>query len=84
MIGFHSVIESPEPVSLVIPPNNTCMIIIPTPINNQIATGRDERREWSLFILGAKVVNSLFPFTIHGREQKLHAFELKLKAPQSV
>jgi hypothetical protein len=39
-MGFHSVIESPEPVSLVIPPNKTCTMIIPTPANNQMATAR--------------------------------------------
>src|SRR3954470_20150714 len=38
MIGFHSVMESPEPVGLVIPPNNTWMMSIATPRKIQFAT----------------------------------------------
>jgi hypothetical protein len=45
MTGFHSVIESPDPVSRVIPPNKTCTISITIPISNQIATGRDDFSE---------------------------------------
>ena len=43
MTGFHSVIDRPDPVNLVMPPSNTWMIIINTPISNQIATGLEER-----------------------------------------
>src|SRR5215217_1412176 len=39
-VGCHSVMESPEPVSRVMPPSTICTIIINTPTNNQIATGR--------------------------------------------
>lgn len=60
MIGFHSVMESPEPVSLVIPPNKTWIIIIPTPINNQVATGRREGCERPVFIMAAKVAQQTF------------------------
>jgi hypothetical protein len=57
MIGFHSVIESPEPVNRVIPPSNTCMIIIKTPINSQMATALEERVGCNgVVITGAKVV----------------------------
>jgi hypothetical protein len=42
VIGFHSVIDKPDSVSLVIPPRSTCIIIIPTPINNQTAIGFEE------------------------------------------
>ena len=42
MIGFHSVMERPDPVSLVIPPSNTWIMIITTPVNNQIATGLED------------------------------------------
>ena len=37
-IGFHSVIDKPEPVSLVIPPSNTWIMSIPTPKKIQLAT----------------------------------------------
>jgi hypothetical protein len=37
--GFHSVIDRPDPVSLVIPPNRTWIMIMATPINSQMATG---------------------------------------------
>src|SRR4029078_1111163 len=52
MIGFHSVIERPEPVNRVIPPSKICMMIIKTPISNQIATGREERVR--LFLIAAQ------------------------------
>src|SRR6185295_4269403 len=41
--GFHSVMESPEPVSRVIPPRITCTMIMPTPVSSQMATGFEER-----------------------------------------
>jgi hypothetical protein len=43
MMGFHSVIDNPDPVSRVTPPNNICMIIIATPAISHIATGLEER-----------------------------------------
>src|SRR5687768_17071533 len=42
MIGFHSVMERPEPVSRVIPPSRTWIMIMPTPTNNQMATGLED------------------------------------------
>jgi len=55
MIGFHSVMESPEPVSRVIPPNKTCMMSIAIPINNQAATGRADVLEKSSFMQPPKL-----------------------------
>jgi len=57
MIGFHSVIDRPEPVKRVIPPSNTCIIIMKIPTSNQVATGLDDRSICNLFVIaGAKVV----------------------------
>jgi hypothetical protein len=50
MIGRHSVMDNPEPVSRVIPPNKTCTISITIPINSQAAKGRDDFFENSFFI----------------------------------
>ena len=38
VIGFHSVIDSPDSVRRVTPPKSTCIIIINTPDNSQIPT----------------------------------------------
>lgn len=43
VITSHSVIDNPLPVSRVIPPNAICITVIPTPINNQVATSFEER-----------------------------------------
>ena len=52
IIGSHSVIESPEPVNLVMPPSNTCTINMPTPINNHLAIMR--------FCFSALIIFSLY------------------------
>ena len=39
-MGFHSVMERPESVSRVMPPRMTWTMIMNTPINSQMATGR--------------------------------------------
>ena len=49
-MGFHSVIESPDSVRRVMPPNNTCIIIMPTPVSSQIPTALPEFPEIELFI----------------------------------
>ena len=54
--GFHSVIERPEPVNRVIPPNNTWIMIIPTPTKSQLATG-----ERLIFLIPTKVKGEFHP-----------------------
>ena len=54
-IGFHSVMDSPEPVSLVIPPSNIWIINMARPISNQIATGREDGCKNFSCMVAAKV-----------------------------
>ena len=54
-IGFHSVIDNPDPVNRVIPPNTTWIIIMPTPTNNHMATGLEERCKLEEYIRLTKV-----------------------------
>ncbi|MFM2138129.1 MAG: hypothetical protein RJA57_436, partial [Bacteroidota bacterium] len=55
VITSHSVMDSPDPVSRVMPPISTCMMIIPTPTRSQTATGREERWIVTEAIVAAKV-----------------------------
>ena len=48
--------ERPEPVNLVIPPNNTCIMIIPTPTSSQMATGREDLCICGFVIVAAKLI----------------------------
>jgi hypothetical protein len=48
MITFHSVMERPDPVSLVIPPIITMQKIRKQPLSNHIAIGLDEETEFIL------------------------------------
>jgi hypothetical protein len=42
VMGFHSVMDKPDSVSLVMPPSKTWIIIIATPINSHIAIGFED------------------------------------------
>src|SRR5258706_4810925 len=55
MIGFHSVMERPEPVNRVMPPNKTCTMIMKIPISNHIATGFVDRFLRRSFVMRRKV-----------------------------
>ena len=60
MTTFHSVMDKPEPVNLVMPPSMTWMVSIPTPKNTQLATEADGSGEKGFFIMPAKVREELF------------------------
>lgn len=67
MIGSQLVMDKPEPVRRVMPPSNTWIIIMKTPTNSQMATGRVRLETSGSFMAGKDTAESLVGKVKNGR-----------------
>jgi hypothetical protein len=62
VITSHSVIDKPEPVSRVMPPSITWMMIMATPITSQVATGLEDLISFMWTKLPDRVAEKFFTY----------------------